>query len=218
MAYNISLANSRFEGLGLIPDWQFYPAPPPIGTGKFEETVVDLPGACPSMGICGAMGLGQSDFDISPIDTSSYDAFMAENAATTRWIMLGTGLLILHSMLRLPLAVVDGVHGYKRNNEDGASAAGWGALGFMFPLTTTTVALIQGYGKPKKALGGLGLSRRKVEHVVIRRGRGGDYYAIPLDARGKPTASSLRQRSWEYSDEAHDAAQRAHRHATVSFE
>jgi hypothetical protein len=53
-------------------------------------------------------------------------------------------------MARLPLAVLDGVHGYKRNNEDGASAAAWGAIGFLFPLTTTTVALFQGYGKPKK--------------------------------------------------------------------
>jgi hypothetical protein len=131
------------NGLGLIPDWQFYPAPPPIGTGRFEETTIDLPGDCSSMGICGAMGLGQWP------EEDYYASYMAEDEALAKWIMISSGLMILHSMLRIPLAVVDGVHGYKRNDEDGASAAGWAALGFMFPLTTTTVALIQGYGKPK---------------------------------------------------------------------
>lgn len=140
------------NGLGLIPDWQFYPAPPPIGTGEFEETSVYLPGSCQSMGICGAMGLGQNDWPPDwPSMQQEYEAWKTKDAAMAKWIMIGTGLIILHSMLRLPLAIVDGVHGYKRNNEDGAAAAGWGALGFMFPLTTTTVALFQGYGKPKGA-------------------------------------------------------------------
>jgi len=148
----------QLNGLGIIPDWQFYPQPPPFGTGKFETVTVDLPGACPSYGISGAMGLGQNEGmpDVNLTDTQ------------LKWMTVGFIVLTLHSMLRLPLAIVDGVHGYKRNNEDGASAAGWGALGFLAPVTTTAVALYQGYGKPKQKQ----LKAAEVNYVVWRKVEG----------------------------------------------
>lgn len=127
--------------LGIVPDWQFYPQPPPIGTGKYSQVTVDLPGDCASYGICGAMGLGANgDF---PMITS------VKETMPTKWLWIAMIAFGIHSALRLPLAIVDGVHGYKRNREDGASAAAWGALGFLFPISTTVVALAQGYGKPK---------------------------------------------------------------------
>lgn len=40
-------------------------------------------------------------------------------------------------------------HGYKRNDSIGW-ALGWGFLGAMFPVITPTIAIAQGFGKPKK--------------------------------------------------------------------
>lgn len=127
------------SALGLIPDWQFYPRPPPIGTGTYAEATVDLPGVCPSYGICGAMGLGDV---VSPFPPP------IEDAPSHKLLIAGLIALGIHSALRLPLAVLDGIHGYKRNNEDASSGVVWGILGFLFPLTTTTVAVIEGYGEP----------------------------------------------------------------------
>ena len=58
------------------------------------------------------------------------------------------GLIWFHSFLRIPSAIISGVHGYKRNGGDGGWAAVWGALGFLFPIITPVVALVQGFGKP----------------------------------------------------------------------
>lgn len=40
-------------------------------------------------------------------------------------------------------------HGYKRNDSVGW-AVGWGLLGGIFPIITPTIAVAQGFGKPKK--------------------------------------------------------------------
>jgi hypothetical protein len=125
------------SALGIIPDWQFYPQPPPVGTGKYSNVTVDLPGACPSYGISGAMGLHD------PVLLPTYEE------PKTGWFIAAMIAFAIHSAIRLPLAVVDGIHGYKRNDGDPGSAAVWGILGFMFPLSTTTVAVVQGYGDPK---------------------------------------------------------------------
>jgi hypothetical protein len=66
-----------------------------------------------------------------------------------KYMAIGAGVIVLHSLLRVPLAITSGVHGYKRNEGSAASALGWGTLGFIFPFTTTVVALIQGYGRRK---------------------------------------------------------------------
>ena len=42
-------------------------------------------------------------------------------------------------------------HGYKRNNSIGW-ALWWGLMGAMFPVITPTIALAQGFGKPKSAV------------------------------------------------------------------
>lgn len=58
----------------------------------------------------------------------------------------------------------------------------------------------------------------KVTHVVIKANRGGDYFASALDSKGRKVKSPLDGKTWGYSDEAHDAAQKAHKKATVSVE
>jgi hypothetical protein len=45
-------------------------------------------------------------------------------------------------------AIAGGIHGARRNKGSTGWTIGWAALGFMFPLITTGVAVMQGYGKP----------------------------------------------------------------------
>lgn len=52
------------------------------------------------------------------------------------------------TLLHLTGAVVSGVHGYQRNKSLGWGLA-WGAFGFVAPLITLGVAVVQGLGKPK---------------------------------------------------------------------
>jgi hypothetical protein len=40
-------------------------------------------------------------------------------------------------------------HGYKRNDSVGW-AIGWGVLGAIFPVITPTIAVAQGFAKPKR--------------------------------------------------------------------
>jgi hypothetical protein len=40
-------------------------------------------------------------------------------------------------------------HGYKRNDSVGW-AIGWGVLGALFPVITPTIAVAQGFAKPKR--------------------------------------------------------------------
>lgn len=60
-------------------------------------------------------------------------------------IMLGVPLLI--STLS---AGASAYHGYKRNRGSAGWAVAWGTLGFLFPIITPIVALVQGYGEPAK--------------------------------------------------------------------
>jgi hypothetical protein len=56
-------------------------------------------------------------------------------------------------------------HGYKRNESIGW-AIGWGALAAFFPLITPTIAVAQGFGKPKKKSG---FGRHRPKHKSRRR-------------------------------------------------
>jgi len=67
---NVS-ATALNGNLGIIPDWQFYPQPPPHGTGKYSNVTVDIPPVC-SYGISGAslgqpLGLTADDADAPPL-------------------------------------------------------------------------------------------------------------------------------------------------------
>jgi hypothetical protein len=78
-----------------------------------------------------------------PIGTiSNTDALAVGSAFLT--------VALIHAILRPVSAVIAGIHGYRRHDEDVGAAVGWGALGFFFPIITPTVALIQGYGKPMR--------------------------------------------------------------------
>lgn len=46
-------------------------------------------------------------------------------------------------------AVASTYHGYKRNNSVGWALV-WGFLGALFPIITPTVAIAEGFGKPKR--------------------------------------------------------------------
>lgn len=52
--------------------------------------------------------------------------------------------------LSIASAAVSGYHGYRRNKSIGWGIT-WFALGSIFPVITPTIALAQGFGKPKGA-------------------------------------------------------------------
>jgi hypothetical protein len=52
---------------------------------------------------------------------------------------------------KIPGAVIAGIHGHRRNNGSLPWTVAWVWLGHTFPIITTTVALVQGYGKQKGA-------------------------------------------------------------------
>lgn len=59
------------------------------------------------------------------------------------WMRVTWGVLATASM------AASAYHGYKRNQKVGW-ALWWGALGFVFPILVPTIALAQGYARPKK--------------------------------------------------------------------
>ena len=63
--------------------------------------------------------------------------FTVSKTATTIWGVLAT-----------LSAAASGYHGYRRNNSLGWGI-GWFVLGSLFPVITPTVALAQGFGKPR---------------------------------------------------------------------
>jgi hypothetical protein len=93
---------------------------------------ISLVGPEPAVSLVGPVGFG-SDTDSG---LAVAGAFMT--------------VALIHAILRPISAVLSGVHGYRRHDEDVGAAVGWGALGFFFPIITPTVALIQGYGKPMR--------------------------------------------------------------------
>lgn len=60
-------------------------------------------------------------------------------------------------------AVASAYHGYQRSGRKTGAAVGWGVLGFLFPLITPAVAMVQGYGEPKVRALAANPSRRVVE-------------------------------------------------------
>jgi len=50
----------------------------------------------------------------------------------------------------LASSAVAGYHGYKRNGGSVGWAIGWFLLGGLFPVIVPTIAVAQGFGKPKK--------------------------------------------------------------------
>jgi hypothetical protein len=59
------------------------------------------------------------------------------------------GIIWFLQLLRPVSAVIAGIHGYNRNCDSWGAAAGWAALGFLFPVITPVVALAQGFTKEK---------------------------------------------------------------------
>lgn len=60
------------------------------------------------------------------------------------------GIVFVLQLLRPVSAVLSGIHGYNRNCDSWGAAAGWAALGFLFPVITPVVALAQGFTKEKE--------------------------------------------------------------------
>jgi len=81
----------------------------------------------------------------------------------------GAGLRALFKPPSMPVRIIWGVlstasfaasvyHGYKRNDSVGW-AIWWGFMGAIFPVITPTIAVAQGFGKPKRS--GLGRTYRR---------------------------------------------------------
>lgn len=87
---------------------------------------------------------------IDAYDAARYGTHGVFDDLTTRLegTVVGT-LVFLLQLLRPISAVVSGIHGYNRNCDSWGAAAGWAALGFLFPVITPVVALAQGYSKEK---------------------------------------------------------------------
>ena len=62
---------------------------------------------------------------------------------TPTWLRVGWGVLATASM------AASAYHGYKRNGKVGW-ALWWGFWGFVAPVITPTIALAQGFAKPKR--------------------------------------------------------------------
>jgi len=63
----------------------------------------------------------------------------SDGAATAVRIGIGVGLTAA--------TAVSAYHGYRRNRSIGWALV-WGAMGFLFPVMTPTIALAQGFGQP----------------------------------------------------------------------
>lgn len=77
--------------------------------------------------------------DPSTIDQAAATAALVHRTAVIRTVV---GVVLVGSV------VASAYHGYKRNLNSPGWALGWGASGFLFPLVTPVVAIIQGYGEP----------------------------------------------------------------------
>jgi hypothetical protein len=105
----------------------------------------------------------------------------------------GVGLKALFKPLPMPARIIWGVlstasfaasvyHGYKRNDSIGW-AIWWGLMGGLFPVITPTIALAQGFAKPKVRRAGFGraklraTSRRRRERT---RGMNGESTQYPF--------------------------------------
>jgi hypothetical protein len=96
--------------------------------------------------------LGECDMmGIDAYDSARYGTHGVFDDLTTR--LEGTvvgGIIFVLQLLRPVSAVVSGIHGYRRHCNSWGAAAGWAALGFIFPVVTPVVALAQGYSKTKE--------------------------------------------------------------------
>ena len=57
----------------------------------------------------------------------------------------------IYALLALMSSAASAFHGYRRNQSIGWAIV-WGLLGGIFPVFTPTIALAQGFGKPRKAV------------------------------------------------------------------
>jgi hypothetical protein len=55
----------------------------------------------------------------------------------------------IYALLALTSSAASAFHGYRRNRSIGWAIV-WGLLGGIFPVFTPTIALAQGFGKPRK--------------------------------------------------------------------
>ena len=96
----------------------------------------------------------------------------------------GTGFKLLTKPLPMPARIIWGVlstasfaasvyHGYKRNDSIGW-AIWWGLMGGLFPVITPTIALAQGFAKPKVRRAGFGRAKLRT-YRSRNRGRGRRY-------------------------------------------
>lgn len=69
--------------------------------------------------------------------------------------------VVLWGLLGTASFVASVYHGYKRNESVGW-AIWWGAMGALFPIVTPTIAIAQGFGKPKRARAAFG----RYEHEI----------------------------------------------------
>jgi hypothetical protein len=117
----------------------------------------------------------------------------------------------LNQPLPMPARIIWGVlstasfaacvyHGYKRNNSVGW-AIGWGVLGAIFPVITPTIAVAQGFGKPKKS-GGFGRAHRRKTKTYEVTATGVERQRVRrlVDAKTKVEA---RRKFAKWMDETH---------------
>lgn len=54
------------------------------------------------------------------------------------------------AVIQIASTALSAYHGYKRNDDSASWAAVWGLFGFVAPIITPIVAVIQGYAEPKR--------------------------------------------------------------------
>lgn len=93
------------------------------------------------------MGLGY--YQDAPFPEMTGLGTFEEWASTTEGKII-SGVVVALQFLRPAGAVAAGIHGYRRYEDSLMAAAGWAALGFIFPVVTNVVAMAQGFGKPRQ--------------------------------------------------------------------
>jgi hypothetical protein len=79
-------------------------------------------------------------------------ALAKANGITTIFKRLPTPVRIIWSVLATASFAASVYHGYKRNDSVGWAIV-WGIFGALFPIITPTIAIAQGFGKPKHRAG-----------------------------------------------------------------
>ena len=95
----------------------------------------------------GMRGIGADP--AKPFDGHAYPAWTMAGVFERAGMSSDTALTTSY-VLQLGAVVADTYHGYKRNKSVGW-AVGWAVAALFFPVITTTVAIAEGFAKPKGA-------------------------------------------------------------------